>query len=172
MLIAVKFESEFFSNKQKWKLIWTAVMISGFVVPSVLFGILHQRGALSLMEYLRSEIKICYPNCFFLFLMPCHSTPLYSHLHSNVSTRFLECDPPLTKHHYDESEDFFNDPNKWLNHHWASNNYPTHISFFDTIESSVVSFLNSKGFTKKYEILHTIFLKENFGRYILVYKKH
>ena len=29
-----------------------------------------------------------------LFLTPCHATPLYSHLHRRVRSRFLDCSPP------------------------------------------------------------------------------
>jgi phosphatidylinositol glycan class B len=31
-----------------------------------------------------------------LFLTPCHATPYYSHVHRNVSMRFLDCSPPPT----------------------------------------------------------------------------
>ena len=29
-----------------------------------------------------------------LFLTPCHATPLYSHLHMRLATRFIDCSPP------------------------------------------------------------------------------
>eukprot|EP00270_Netrium_digitus_P010272 TRINITY_DN3177_c0_g1_i1.p1 TRINITY_DN3177_c0_g1~~TRINITY_DN3177_c0_g1_i1.p1 ORF type:complete len:186 (+),score=48.22 TRINITY_DN3177_c0_g1_i1:173-730(+) len=30
-----------------------------------------------------------------VFLMPCHSTPFYSHLHINIPMHILDCSPPL-----------------------------------------------------------------------------
>lgn len=171
MLLSIKFESQFFtSKKRRLRKIFTFCLIAAFVIPSILIGILHQRGPLQLIEHLRNETTTCGGNCSFLFLMPCHSTPLYSYLHVNVSTKFLQCEPPLSEMHFDESEQFFGNPNKWLNDNWDDNNKPTHIAIFDTIQNSIISFLNNKGYKKSNEILHSIFIEKNNGRFILVYK--
>ncbi|OMH83729.1 GPI mannosyltransferase 3 [Zancudomyces culisetae] len=53
------------------------------------------------------------------FLMPCHNTPFYSHIHTSVYMWFLTCDPPLKKSelesHYWEAQDFETDPIMFLN---------------------------------------------------------
>ena len=40
----------------------------------------------------------------------------FSHLHSNVTVRFLTCEPNLAglPHYQDESDKFFNNPGHWL----------------------------------------------------------
>ncbi|GAB1607087.1 hypothetical protein Ahia01_000991500, partial [Argonauta hians] len=58
-----------------------------------------------------------------LFLMPCHSTPYYSYIHSPVGMRFLTCEPDLPSPHtsptsptpyLDEADMFYLDPVGWL----------------------------------------------------------
>lgn len=168
MLFEIKFCSEFFTpSKRKLEVLWSWLLIITFIIPSFLFGSLHQRGTLAVMEYLQSETTLCKSKCSFLFLMPCHSTPLYSHLHVNVTTKFLECEPPLTDNSYDESEDFFNNPSQWLKKYWEKKNIPTHVILFNSIEKSVGSFLESKQFKQKLKIFNTVF--EERKHYILVY---
>ncbi|KAG0714147.1 GPI mannosyltransferase 3 [Chionoecetes opilio] len=81
----------------------------------VYLGLIHQRGPLDTMQILRQEIEVN-PRASILFLMPCHSTPYYSHLHSNVTMRFLTCEPNLKfeAHYMDEADLFEKDPHAWL----------------------------------------------------------
>ena len=51
------------------------------------------RGQIDAMHYLADEAKL-QPNMNVLFLTPCHATPYYSHIHSNISMEFLDCSPP------------------------------------------------------------------------------
>ena len=49
------------------------------------------------MKYLAAEARAAPPGAeapSLLFLTPCHATPLYSHLHVPLATRFLDCSPP------------------------------------------------------------------------------
>lgn len=60
-------------------MIWvvTIAILVANIVPAWYVGIVHQRGTLDVMEPLR-QIAIKDPNdSNFLFLTPCHSTPLY-----------------------------------------------------------------------------------------------
>ena len=170
MMLCIKFQSEYYINKNKWKFFWILTSVFSFLIPSVLLGLFHQRGQFHLMSYLRNEIDVYKEKSSFLFLMPCHSTPLYSHLHQNVTVKFLECEPPLKENSYDESDDFFNYPIVWLNNYWDNQNLPTHIALFDNIDSSISSFLNNKGYKMDHKIFHTVFALKKMGRYILVYK--
>ncbi len=46
-----------------------------------------------MMRYLAEEAKL-QPSMHVLFLTPCHATPYYSHVHSNITMDFLDCSPP------------------------------------------------------------------------------
>ncbi|KAJ3327761.1 hypothetical protein HDU76_011178 [Blyttiomyces sp. JEL0837] len=63
-------------------------------MAAVYFSLVHQRGVVDVMWWLRKEISTNSVDGI-LFLMPCHSTPLYSYLHSSIPTRFLTCEPPI-----------------------------------------------------------------------------
>lgn len=153
------------------KKIWTSVLIAAFLIPTFLFGICHQMGTLSLMNYLAAEAQNQPHKSSFVFLMPCHSTPMYSHLHVNVTTRFLQCEPPLTSNPYDEADDFFSDPEDWLRKFWSELNSPSHVACFDAVAPVIETFLKEQGFVEEKVFFHTIFSEGRIGRYVNVYKK-
>ncbi|VVD03373.1 unnamed protein product [Leptidea sinapis] len=63
---------------KKWQLYTLAgLLVVGNVAPAFYFGTVHQSGPLRVMPLLREEIKDNKTSV--LFLMPCHSTPLYSY---------------------------------------------------------------------------------------------
>jgi GPI mannosyltransferase 3 len=65
-------------------------------IPGLYLAIVHQRGVIDVMHWLRNEARHkSHPVENVLFLMPCHSTPFYSHFHHNISMRFLTCEPPI-----------------------------------------------------------------------------
>jgi GPI mannosyltransferase 3 len=69
------------------------------------FSYVHQRGPDSLVKHVHmvSDFSPSYPLFSFslkdksitnlLMLMPCHSTPFYSHIHRNITIRMLDCSP-------------------------------------------------------------------------------
>lgn len=127
-----------------------AVLLVSNVLPAGYLGTVHQRGTLDVMEHL-AEIAVARPkDTSFLFLMPCHSTPLYSHLHVNVSTRFLKCEPNLnsptsdeTVLYQDETESFYENPNKWLHIEYPPTGaLPSHIISFDVLIPRLSSILS------------------------------
>ncbi|KAI8323640.1 hypothetical protein GQ54DRAFT_251746, partial [Martensiomyces pterosporus] len=87
-------------------------------VPAALYlDLVHQRGVVDVMAHLRQravsgEVKSIG------FLMPCHSTPFYSHLHKDIAMWFLTCEPPLEKSrlptHYWEADEFEQNPDAFL----------------------------------------------------------
>uniref|UniRef100_A0A2P2I3D7 Mannosyltransferase n=1 Tax=Hirondellea gigas TaxID=1518452 RepID=A0A2P2I3D7_9CRUS len=99
------------------------------------FGVAHQRGPLSVVTELNAmvmqhqsgpadgTINLHHVSAtslpLLLFLMPCHSTPLYSHLHMPVATRFLTCEPNLQglPGYVDEADRFYEHPEAWLAAH-------------------------------------------------------
>lgn len=76
---------------------------------SLYLSLWHQRAPLSVTQYIHEvsdSSHAMFPSCSHMllsqhasvgdsvhFLMPCHSTPFYSHLHKNVSLYTLNCDP-------------------------------------------------------------------------------
>lgn len=58
------------------------------------FARVHKRGVIDVVLWLRSQSYLKLVSSV-LFLMPCHSTPFYSHLHLNIPMRYVSCDPPL-----------------------------------------------------------------------------
>lgn len=101
-----------------------------------------------------------------LFLMPCHSTPLYSHIHHNVSTRFLHCEPNLSglEDYLEEADEFYADPAGWLDRRETR---PTLLVFFESLTSAVSNFL------KNYELcasfFHSHFPEGRIGANVVVY---
>lgn len=100
-------------------------MFLSLLVPNtcalLYLGLVHQRGPLDVMQVLGEEVKgHSHPDI--LFLMPCHSTPYYSHLHQNVTMRFLTCEPNLKgeEGYLDEADLFDNDPITWMQREYGS----------------------------------------------------
>lgn len=120
---------------------WVLAFISCVVVIEtallVFLSLFHQVGVLNVMPYLRENNA-----GGVLFLMPCHSTPLYSHLHTNISTRFLTCDPylaPLPRSSYtDEAALFYQDPLRWLSEQYGDTN-PKETQVVDYLQKNHVN---------------------------------
>ncbi|KAJ1965520.1 glycosylphosphatidylinositol anchor biosynthesis [Dipsacomyces acuminosporus] len=101
-----------------------------FLFPLLPIGFLYAaaslqslRGVADVMAYLRQRAGKGEVESIG-FLMPCHSTPFYSHLHKNIPMWFLSCEPPLTKAelatHYCEADDFEQNPSAFLDSIFAS----------------------------------------------------
>ncbi|XP_032218088.1 GPI mannosyltransferase 3 isoform X2 [Nematostella vectensis] len=117
-----------------------ATIVFGLVcasnAPIALYtSLIHQRGVLDMMGYLRQEANVQHKPITVMFLMPCHSTPFYSHIHKNISMRFLECPPNDNPDYIDEADRFYRDPMKWLDGYLATEHItlPTHIVHFSVL---------------------------------------
>ncbi|KAJ1926378.1 glycosylphosphatidylinositol anchor biosynthesis, partial [Tieghemiomyces parasiticus] len=87
-------------------------------------NLVHQRGVVDVVNYLSGDVRrqSTQPRAHhILFLMPCHSTPYYSHLHYDVTLSYLACDPPLEPeqikagdHYQYPSGEFGRDPAAFL----------------------------------------------------------
>ncbi|KAK7085194.1 hypothetical protein SK128_008232 [Halocaridina rubra] len=142
-------------------------MLPNFIAL-VYLGMVHQRGPLDTMTVLRQDIaKFESPNI--LFLMPCHSTPYYSHLHKNVSMRFLTCEPNLAYrgNYFDEADTFEKDPAAWLHQHYNPQGngegiskehsdiiLPSHLVLFDVLVSKIKDFLRNHKYHLKHRLFH------------------
>ncbi|XP_050719571.1 GPI mannosyltransferase 3-like [Eriocheir sinensis] len=105
--------------------LWRWVVFLCLAVPNacalLYLGLVHQRGPLDVMQVLRAEAE-AHPRPDVLFLMPCHSTPYYSHLHLNITMRFLTCEPNLKgeEEYLDEADLFDNDPLTWMEREYGN----------------------------------------------------
>ncbi|KAF4525272.1 hypothetical protein B566_EDAN009355 [Ephemera danica] len=139
--------------------LWAAAvaLLAGGVVPSVYFGWFHQQGTIKVMSVLAQEASNNPSSTNILFLMPCHSTPFYSHLHQNVPMRFLTCEPNL--HHnatyVDEAEMFYSNPNRWLERDYPlKKSVPSHIVCFDVLVPQIDPYLKKHGYTLQHKLSH------------------
>ncbi|CAG9571634.1 unnamed protein product [Danaus chrysippus] len=152
---------------KKWQLYGvTLLMLVGNLLPSLYFGVIHQAGTLAVMPVLRESLTE--NRSAVLFMMPCHSTPLYSHLHRNVSTRTLDCSPP-PEGRTCESDAFFMNPNRWWSVEYAHKQTPSHIVLYDVLRGRVDSLL--QGYDLIQRINHTQFPQGEVGEKVLLYKK-
>lgn len=108
------------SRKATNLLLWTIalVILIGNIAPAAYLSVVHQRGTLDVMPQLAkisNEFKDESGNRASIFyLMPCHSTPYYSHVHANVTMRFLRCEPNLrnVENYVDEADQFYKGKSK------------------------------------------------------------
>ncbi|KAF2771334.1 hypothetical protein EJ03DRAFT_39009 [Teratosphaeria nubilosa] len=106
------------------------VLIAINIFISYYVSVVHQRGVIDVVHYLRHEqetrLATLPPgadngNITVGFLMPCHSTPWRSHLvHPEIQAWALTCEPPLNttleqcETYLDEADVFYQDPEAWL----------------------------------------------------------
>lgn len=149
------------------------------LIPALYTGLVHQRGTLDVMGHLRPLCDTTPSNSSqpqVLFLMPCHSTPFYSHMHCPLTMRFLECAPDLRKDGstVDEADVFYSDPAAWLRTTFPyAESLPTHLVFFNVLKKEISAFLDANAFSKHTEIFHTHIPEGRVGETIFIYtRKH
>lgn len=175
MILYIATCSSFYENFRitefKRKLLLTILVVSN-LLPGLYISLVHQRGSLDLMRLVRNELSIYNDsNVDILFLTPCHATPLYSHLHRNISVRFLTCEPNYdVKRKNDDS--FFEMPSKWLEANYGHKTYnqlPTHIVTYDNIPSEIKSFL--RNYRLLAQVFDTHFPLNGHSYYLNLYRR-
>ncbi|KAF6722580.1 GPI mannosyltransferase 3 [Oryzias melastigma] len=155
-----------------------AFLLVANLIPALYTGLIHQRGTLDVMIHIQ---KLCdvkgnstHPQPDVLFLMPCHSTPFYSHIHCPLKMRFLECPPDLGEEGYfDEADRFYEDPLLWLRTSFPyKSSLPTHLVLFNVLEKEISAFLQRNEFVRTAEIFHTHFPEGKVGGSIFIYERH
>ncbi|CAI9742989.1 GPI mannosyltransferase 3-like [Octopus vulgaris] len=142
------------------------------------FNLIHQRGTVLVTKFLHDEFapEKLTPTSHVLFLMPCHSTPFYSHIHRRVPMRFLTCEPNLsqTDPYVDEADLFFNDPLKWLDKEYnmttskKTDNFPTHFVYYANLHRTLFPHLDRAGYRKCGQFFHTHFPEGRCSTHVLV----
>ena len=97
---------------------WLAIVFIPQIIMSLFFGSFHQPGVVSVLSFLNENTPVLARNQTILFAMPCHSTPLYSHINRNdLNLEFLTCHPKSMKltscfrdEHLQAQDIFYQDP--------------------------------------------------------------
>ncbi|XP_026537908.1 GPI mannosyltransferase 3 [Notechis scutatus] len=160
---------------KRWRRAAVSFLLSSNLLLALYTGLVHQRGTLDVMVYLR---ELCSPltqgQTSILLLMPCHSTPLYSHIHCPLQMRFLQCPPNLMgrSNYLDEADLFYSHPLPWLNKEFPNTTQlPSHLVFFNGLEQEISSFLISNRYVKAARFFHTHLPQGRVGSHIYVFKK-
>ncbi|PWN37652.1 uncharacterized protein FA14DRAFT_117210 [Meira miltonrushii] len=125
------------------------------------------------------------------FIMPCHSTPWMSHIHSQALAEdpkkawFITCEPPLDanvvemKTYKDESDYFYDDPIKFLRKRIGTQTrpWPSHLVMFEALlqpkdGGGVAQLLSDQGYTQKRSFWNSVFHPDHRrrGRVIVMEK--
>ncbi|XP_014281263.1 GPI mannosyltransferase 3 [Halyomorpha halys] len=160
-------------NAKTWLLYAVgALLITGSSGALLFLGRFHNVGPLETMSSLRNDIGNT-TSAKILFLAPCHSFPLYSHLHSKVSARFLTCNPSIgNETTIDEAEKFYQNPQHWLRSQFATLQpctLPTHIIKYDSL--NITNFLHFNNYTLSEQIFNAFFYPERTGEFVHIYKR-
>ena len=138
----------------------------------------HQRGTIDVMPAL-ANIARTYKDEFnqpakIFFMMPCHSTPFYSHIHYNVTMRFLTCEPNLkgVENYQDEADQFYVDPMKWIRSHLPvhpRSALPSHVVVFDILAPRISDFLSI--YNPKEVFFHSDYASGRVGKNVVIYER-
>ncbi|KAJ3323239.1 hypothetical protein HDV06_002006 [Boothiomyces sp. JEL0866] len=123
-------------------------IISTNLLIGYYFSRYHKSGVLQVAKYLRHQAYKGRVKSV-LFLMPCHSTPFYSHMHLNIPMRYITCEPPIHQNktvYRDETDLLYQDPSKFIstffegkgnikvpyqNYTIPSYSWPSHLVWYD-----------------------------------------
>ena len=167
------------TSRNSFRFILVLLMLSNALLGGYV-SIYHQSSPMKIMRFLRNEkhqndgLEIAgRPLKSVHFLMPCHSTPYYSHLHQNIPMWFIDCSPPhmITPKrprqqikYFEENplkfvrDIYFNnrnediaakqdnqgEPEKLVVVTWFHRHLPSHIVTFDTYEKKLTPFFQRK----------------------------
>ncbi|KAM6060864.1 GPI mannosyltransferase 3 isoform 3-T3 [Theristicus caerulescens] len=158
-----------------WKKSAASFLLLSNLLPALYTGLIHQRGSLDVMNHIQQLCNTSYQSQAFVFIMmPCHSTPFYSHVHCPLKMRFLQCPPDLTGNdsYVDEADVFYSNPLGWLNKEFYNDTLlPSHLIFFSVLEQEISSFLALRGYEKTATVFHTHVPQGRVGSHIYVYRK-
>jgi len=181
--------------RMRWRAIVVAWMMVAVNLPIALYtSLLHQRGTIDIMRHIADEVTQGLSHGHdinVMFLMPCHSTPYYSHLHQNVSLRFLTCEPNLGQANYqDEADVFYRDPLGWLHSEYQGNatdsrngaagmegsglslKLPSHLVMFNELAVHISEFLKRHKYRECTRLFHTHVPEGRVSSYVLMWCLH
>lgn len=159
---------------RSWGITLAILLGVAFFPPALYFGLFHQKGTLEAMDYLSKELDKQPGGGSVTFLMPCHSTPFYSHIHrSNVKMKFLTCEPNIKKkkNHKDEARDFFLDPVNGLKM-YGLGGMTDYVVIYNSLYKHMIDFVVDFDLKFLKGFLHTHFPTAYVGKEVWIYKTH
>lgn len=170
--LSLMFVADFFAQghhkrigiQKDWLIVALTLLIN---VPTLLYlSLIHQSGTTNVIEYLSTQAE---DKANILFLMPCHSTPYYSHLHFDVQARFLTCEPNLnhTINIREEQDLFYDDPLAWLNK--EVHQRPDYVVTYDNLEPKLLSYFDSLDMSPIQRFFHSAIPDGRIGHEVVVY---
>lgn len=176
--------------QKPWLYILLALVFIPQLIMAIFFCFVHQRGTMDVMQQVRMQIEANkFPHAQVYFLMPCHHTPGYSHMHlvnsnyqSRVTLRHLDCSPNFANltdtKAMDEADTFYHDPIEFVKRqNWESqwSKEPTFLVMYEgNIEQRLLPLLKSNGFSKVQRMFHMFnpeMLDRRMSKYITYYAK-
>jgi phosphatidylinositol glycan class B len=138
--------------------------------------LLHQRAPIDVMQFISNEAYRVKQSpddrLHALFLMPCHSTPFYSHVHLNVSMRFLQCTPNFenVSNYFDEADTFYSNPHKFITENVSTVSLPPRLLImFESMWILLGRELTSLGYIECRKYFHSHFpISERQSQYLIV----
>ena len=176
----------------KWTLAVGVVAGTQFVAAMYL-SLVHQRGAVDVIKWIAAQAQATsrHADPSVLFLMPCHSTPLYSEIHREIRVRSLDCAPRghrpphgldrncsqgALAEELDEADRFYSDPQAFLRCAFETGEPPvsaplaSHIVCFADLASTIAPFLQRQGYRPVLRVFHThLPLESRISTHIHVY---
>ncbi|KAM4829120.1 GPI mannosyltransferase 3 [Thomomys bottae] len=164
------------AHLKSWKKAALSFLFLSNTLLAFYTGLVHQRGTLDVMSHIQ---KVCHSSsnkssASILILMPCHSTPFYSHVHCALPMRFLQCPPDLSgnSQYLDEADVFYQDPLKWLHREFPEDiSLPTHLIIFSALEKEISAFLAARNYERTAVFFHTYLPEGRTGTHIYVYEQ-
>ncbi|KAF6132073.1 phosphatidylinositol glycan anchor biosynthesis class B [Phyllostomus discolor] len=164
------------NHLKMWKKTALSFLFLSNMLLALYTGLVHQRGTLDVMTHIQ---ELCYNNpnesaASVFVMMPCHSTPLYSHVHYPLPMRFLQCPPDLTgkSQYLDEADLFYQNPLSWLYEEFHNNStLPTYLIIFSILEEEISAFLISRNYDRTAVFFHTHLPEGRTGSHVYVYER-
>ena len=147
-------------------LVFSVLMLFNMPI-AVYLSMVHQRGVVDVSVWLGQQTNVSSA----MFLMPCHSAPMHSHVHRpNINLSYLQCLPNIHNdpHYVEEAEAFYSSPAEKYLTLYSHNNC---LIIFDSMMSSLMDSFERTGHIFVKSFFHTHFSNGRIGENVQVFCK-
>ncbi|ETV98750.1 hypothetical protein, variant 2 [Aphanomyces invadans] len=127
-----------------------SLLVAANGAAAVYFSRFHQRGPLDVLDYLAAHVG---PTDSIDFLLPCHATPLYSHLHLNIPLWFPTC-TPSEREVGSPSDALRQDPLAFATARYAATPLPTYVVMYSSSAAALAESLAAWKFSLDQAFAH------------------
>ena len=146
---------------------WFSLRMLVNLPMAVYLGMVHQRGVVDVAVWLGRQTNISSA----MFLMPCHSAPMYSHVHRpHITLSYLQCLPNIDNdpNYAEEAEQFYLSPSQKFLSSYSQNNC---LIIFDSLLSSLKDAFTKSGHVFVESFFHSHFPEGRTGKNVLIFCK-